>query len=75
MQSKKSINVNFSRKNYSHPIVKFGNSGTTIELSHNHTHLGLNFQSDAGWKVHIQTAYEKACNRLNILHVGTFPLS
>ena len=30
------------------------------------THLGLNFQSDAGWKIHIQTAYEKACNCLNI---------
>ena len=33
--------------------------------------LGLNFQSDTGWKVHIpvQTAYEKACNRLNILRL------
>ena len=30
--------------------------------------LGLNFQGDNVWKVHIpvQTAYEKACNRLNI---------
>ena len=33
------------------------------------TYLGLNFQSDAGWKIHIQTAYEKACNRLNILRM------
>ena len=66
---KKTINVNFSRKNISHPNVKFGNSGPTIELSNNHTHLGLNFQSDTGWKVHIQTAYEKACNRLNILRM------
>ena len=66
---KKTINVNFSRKNICHPNVKFGNSGPTIELSNNHTHLGLNFQSDTGWKVHIQTAYEKACNRLNILRM------
>ena len=63
------INVHFSRKNISHPNVKFGNSSPTIELSHNHTHLGLNFKSDAGWKVRIQTAYEKACNRLNILRM------
>ena len=41
---KKTINVNFTSKNTSHPNVKFGNSGPTFELSHNHTHLGLNFQ-------------------------------
>ena len=70
---KKTINVNFTRKNISHQKVNFGNSGPTIELSraNNHAHLGLNFQSDAGcnWKVHIQTVYEKACNRLNILRM------
>ena len=42
---KKTINVNFTSKNTSHPHVKFGNSGPTFELSHNHTHLGLNFQN------------------------------
>ena len=51
----------------SHPNEKIGNSGPTIKLSHNHTHLGLIFRFDAGWKVHIQIAYEKACYRLNIL--------
>ena len=66
---KETVNVNFPRKNISHPYEKFGNSGPTIELSHNHTHLGLNFQSDACWKIHIQTTYEKACNRLNILRM------
>lgn len=29
-------------------------------------HITTHFQSDAGWKVHMHTAYEKASNLLNI---------
>ena len=39
----------------SDPNDKFGNSGPTTELPHNHTHLVINFQSDASWKIHIHT--------------------
>lgn len=61
--------MNYSRKNTPHPIIKFGNNGIDVLLSNNHVHLGLNFQSDASWKLHTQGIYEKACSRLNILRM------
>lgn len=66
---KKTINLNFTRKNISHPTIKFGNNGPDITIQNNHVHLGLNFQSDANWKLHIQGIYEKACSRLNMLRM------
>lgn len=66
---KKTINLNFSRKSTPHPIIKFGNNGPDVLLSNNHVHLGLNFQSDANWKLHTQGIYEKACSRLNIFRM------
>lgn len=66
---KKTINLNFSRKSTPHPIIKFGNNGPDVLLSNNHVHLGLNFQSDASWKLHTRGIYEKACSRLNILRM------
>ncbi len=66
---KKTINLNFTRKNIPHPTIKFGNNGPDITIQNNHVHLGLNFQSDANWKLHIQGIYEKACSRLNMLRM------
>lgn len=71
---KKTVNVNFSRKHFSHPNVKFGLNGPLIEPSNNHTHLGQNFQCDANWKSHIQITYEKACKRLNVLRMLKYSL-
>lgn len=45
-----------------------------MKPSNNHVHLGLNFQSDSSWKLHIQGTYEKACTQLNILSMITYPL-
>ena len=39
----------------------------TIKDENTHTHLGLTFTSDATWGNQINSIYEKACNRLNIV--------
>ena len=66
---KKTINLNFTRKNINHPIIKFGGNGPEVNITNCHVHLGLNFQSDARWNLHIQGTYEKACSRLNVLRM------
>lgn len=63
-------------KNIPHPTIKFGNNGPDITIQNNHVHLGLNFQSDANWKLHIQGIYEKACSRLkHVAYAQTHTLS
>lgn len=44
---KKTISLNFTRKNIFHPLINIVNNGPEIKQSNNHVHLGLNFQSDA----------------------------
>ena len=56
-----------SQGKFTPSICKFGKNGPTIESSHNHTQLGVNFQSSTSWKFRIQTVYEKACNILRML--------
>lgn len=48
-------------------MINFGYYGPEIKPSNNLTHVGLHFQFDANWKLHILCTYEKACKRLNIL--------
>lgn len=62
----KTKSVLFSRKhNNAQPAITFQNN--QITNSKTHKHLGLTFTDDASWNQHIQTIYEKAYKRLNIL--------
>ena len=40
-----------------------------------HCHLGLDFQNNCKWKNHITKIYEKACDRLKILHMQKHQVS
>ena len=70
----KTKNLDFTRKHHSHPPVTFGAHGPPVNKVESHTHLGINFQSDGGWKSHIKTIHEKACKRLNLLRLVKFSL-
>lgn len=70
----KTKNLDFSRKNISHPPVQFGVHGPFIQKVDNHIHLGVNLQYDGGWKQHINSIHEKACIRLNLLKLVKYKL-
>ena len=71
----KTINMDFTRKHVTHPRIRFGTSGQIINNVNNHTHLGICFQSDGGWKTHILKIHEKASSRLNILRMLKYSLN
>lgn len=70
----KTKNLDFSRKNISHPPVQFGVHGPFIQKVDSHIHLGVNLQYDGGWKQHINSIHEKACIRLNLLKLVKYKL-
>lgn len=70
----KTKNLDFSRKNISHPPVQFGVHGPFIQKVDNHIHLGVNLQYNGGWKQHINSIHEKACIRLNLLKLVKYKL-
>lgn len=57
----------FLGKNIVYPNVNFGKHGPSIVQDKSHTHLGLCFQNDALWTLHI--IHEKATKRSNILRM------
>ena len=71
----KTTNLDFTRKQTTHPRVRFGINGPMINRVSNHTHLGICFQSDGCWKTHILNIHEKASSRLNILRMLKYSLN
>ena len=63
----KTETLTFTRRNVIHPYIFFGTDGEEIKEVDQHCHLGLNFQSNATWKEHINIIYNKACSRLHLL--------
>ena len=66
----KTVNVDFSRKNYI-----FQNCNSVISQFLSHTHLGIHFQSDGHWNKHIHTIHDKAVKRLNLLRMLKYKLN
>jgi hypothetical protein len=71
----KTSNLDFTRKQTTHPRIRFGTNGPMINRISNHTHLGICFQADGCWKTHILNIHEKASNRLNILRMLKYSLN
>jgi hypothetical protein len=61
------MHSNITRKHISHPEINFGCNNSKVMNAETHTHLGLEFQSDGGWKSHLLDLGEKASGRINIL--------
>ena len=60
----KTENLDFDRKKTPFsPHVIFGAQGPTVHEVECPILLGINFQSDDGWKLHVKTIHEKACKR------------
>lgn len=57
----------FLGKNIVYPNFNFGKHGPNIVQDKSHTHLGLCFQNDALWTLHI--FHEKATKRLDVIRM------
>lgn len=71
----KTVNVNFTRSDKSHPDISFGHTINYIDCKQNHCHLGLTLQSNACWSEHITNIFDKACQRLNVLRTLKYKLN
>lgn len=71
----KTVNVNFTRSDKSHPDISFGNTIHYIDCKQNHCHLGLILQSNACRSEQITNIFDKACQRLNVLRTLKYELN
>lgn len=71
----KTVSVNSTRSDKSHPDISFGHTINYIDCKQNHCHLGLILQSNACWSEHITNIFDRACQRLNVLRTLKYKLN
>lgn len=72
INSNKTVTVNFTRSDKSHPNISFGHTINYIDQQQSHCPFGLILQSNSCWSEHILKLIDKACQQLKTIRTFFF---